>query len=925
MLALILFFSLSYLSMKTMLKNILMVSLSVFFYLYTAQPVYGRNDVLSKQNLTDRTVPVNTYPSVVFQEAHQLYLAGRALRDTLDMHTALIRLGRLYLDKYDPDEALSYFNRSFEMVKKHPGFVCLEGESQYYIGLCYYNKHAYNLAANWWNNGKKLLAYQNCSLVYARILAAEADYHLLSGRFLQAKENLDEALQMITKNTDPELSVQIYTTLGQVYHRLGDYNSSIISFHKAIDVSYLFNNKNLLPLPLIHLAFTQCFYNEFDLAAENLTMALDIAEKNEDYNAMGMTFSIMGIVEFIFQNHTQGIEYCNRALDLFNKTDNRVWKAQTHEHLFLLYMGLHDLISAEKEALETLEIRQQIKSDFSLGESYENLGILYLAMEQYENAKSANLKSLELRSKIKYRNGIASSLHKMGRTYFMLGEMDSAMFYLNKAHAIADSLDVKRGKAAILFSMSQVQESLGNTEEAYAIYKNYSALKDTIFNLSQIRKIEGFKKGLDIKSREKMISEQARRITLQQILLAGFTLMLTLVIILAWRLLLVTRKVRKSYQDLSERDALIHTYSNTVIRDKQEAERQIEILDKTLFNLDRTEKQLNWLFRFSNAGMAVVNRDDVLVKVNKYLADSLNYSVSELTGNSWEKICAPEDYKLEKEFLSNTVKTDHHTFTLEVTLIRKNGSGLKNRMFAHVFNDVNGNFEYSVFLFQDISHQRFFDSKMLFHQKYLKRLLYLMTLEVENLAQNVRQLKNLTYVENQATLLEQITRDIHNSLNMVDKVRLLQESLILEQGERFIDLAEIAKVSALDFPESSIRVTGQGIAFADKSVHHVFHHLIRNAIYHGHAGKININIRKSGEYVQVMIVDDGRGITDKERTDVLHAYIHPERSSYTGIGLYWVRQYVESHGGGLKIQRGKEKGTVVILLFLSKDSVKVPL
>jgi sensor histidine kinase regulating citrate/malate metabolism len=64
---------------------------------------------------------------------------------------------------------------------------------------------------------------------------------------------------------------------------------------------------------------------------------------------------------------------------------------------------------------------------------------------------------------------------------------------------------------------------------------------------------------------------------------------------------------------------------------------------------------------------------------------------------------------------------------------------------------------------------------------------------------------------------------------------------------------------------------------------------------------------------------------EEERFQILDAYLHPNVSKFRGIGLYWVRQYVELYGGGMKIQKRKDKGTDIILLFLSKDSIKVPL
>lgn len=865
------------------------------------------------------------FPEMAFQEAHQLFLAGRALKDTSDMHKALIIMGRIYLEQNKLDQAAHYFNHALEMTEKSPSYYCNYMESRYYLGRVAYEKNLFQDAFNWWDTGTYSEKVKGCGGLYNRLLVATGEYHLLIGNFLDVKSHLLQAIKLENDLVDEETIVRTRTLLGQAYHWLGVYDSAKYYFHDAINWCRHHDASYLLPEPMVFLGRTHSYLSEFDDATDYMLKALDYAQQYHRPNAMAIALTHLGILEYIFDNYHRGLDYCFSAMDVFRKTGYLPGQALVHEHLAINYIGQKDFKSAEAEVLKSLEIREKIGSRFGMSESYENLAVIYRNLGRFEDALEMNRKSLEIRREIGHQQGVSSSLYNLGLTYFTAGDIDQALDYFYQSLDLAKKLRSERGRVAILKAISAVYEAQGEMDKALDVYKQHSALKDSVLSKARIRRIEELKKQSEIQRREKLISDQSRQINIQQISLAGITILLMVGIFLARRLSIATRKIQQSYEELKKRDAIIHTYSNAVIREKEEAENKLRELEETKLKLEQIDEQYNWLVNLNLAGIARISPGRKWIQVNRVLSEMLGYHVSELTGFEWEKICHPQDLAIEQELFQNMLDGTIQDYNLEIRLYRKNGSLLKTVMIFRAFRDELNRLDFGIAVFSDVGYRKFYENKLLVYQNYLKRFLFLLSEEIETLASGLRNVSLIPDSDRVYQEWKTLNQDILNSLEMIDKIRALQDTFTPENGEWFVNLRELAQTAALDYPETMIEIHGSGIAFADQSVKFIFDHLIRNAIVHGNADKISIQIRRSKEYVQVMISDNGKGMKEEERFQILDAYLHPNVSKFRGIGLYWVRQYVELYGGGMKIQKRKDKGTDIILLFLSKDSIKVPL
>jgi len=96
----------------------------------------------------------------------------------------------------------------------------------------------------------------------------------------------------------------------------------------------------------------------------------------------------------------------------------------------------------------------------------------------------------------------------------------------------------------------------------------------------------------------------------------------------------------------------------------------------------------------------------------------------------------------------------------------------------------------------------------------------------------------------------------------------------------------------------------------------VVNNIFDNAVkYSRGKAKIYIQISQSSKYFKISFRDYGIGVPIKKQEKIFHKFlrIYDEESPSvkgTGLGLYWVREIINSHGGKVSVfSEGRDKGT----------------
>lgn len=87
----------------------------------------------------------------------------------------------------------------------------------------------------------------------------------------------------------------------------------------------------------------------------------------------------------------------------------------------------------------------------------------------------------------------------------------------------------------------------------------------------------------------------------------------------------------------------------------------------------------------------------------------------------------------------------------------------------------------------------------------------------------------------------------------------------------------------------------------------VLGNLLENAVRHG-AGAVRVEVSPAGDGVQVVVSDEGEGISPEVATRVFTRFWRGSRRTGTGLGLYIVKGLVEAHGGSVEVTRAPGGG-----------------
>jgi two-component system, OmpR family, phosphate regulon sensor histidine kinase PhoR len=164
------------------------------------------------------------------------------------------------------------------------------------------------------------------------------------------------------------------------------------------------------------------------------------------------------------------------------------------------------------------------------------------------------------------------------------------------------------------------------------------------------------------------------------------------------------------------------------------------------------------------------------------------------------------------------------------------------------------------------------------------------------------------------------------------------------------DLLDVAKIEAGQFRQHKVltdigrildeimtlmrpRAEEQGVELAlacenlppvqadPKSLEEVFNNLISNAVnYSPDGGKVTVNARGLGEYIEVSVEDTGVGISPEELPKIFDKFYrikHPKTRKVvgSGLGLAIVRGAVEAHHGTIDVKSVLNQGTTFRVLL----------
>jgi signal transduction histidine kinase len=117
-----------------------------------------------------------------------------------------------------------------------------------------------------------------------------------------------------------------------------------------------------------------------------------------------------------------------------------------------------------------------------------------------------------------------------------------------------------------------------------------------------------------------------------------------------------------------------------------------------------------------------------------------------------------------------------------------------------------------------------------------------------------------------------------------------------------------------EFQRIRIRISGEGSTegwFDFKKLERAFLNLLLNAceVVPAQSGKIDIQLTRRGESLEIRIEDNGPGIAEAVRDRLFEPFVSHGKENGTGMGLTVVQKILQDHGGDVTVEQTSASGT----------------
>ncbi len=359
---------------------------------------------------------------------------------------------------------------------------------------------------------------------------------------------------------------------------------------------------------------------------------------------------------------------------------------------------------------------------------------------------------------------------------------------------------------------------------------------------------------------------------------------------------------------------------------------EIEERLRTEGALKESEVRFRTVFEGAPVGIGLVNSTWGFMDINLALTEMLGFSLEELRQAGLEHIVHPEELSPAKTIFRDIMRGDRDFYQREGRYRRKDGTWMWGHINVAAIRDESGEFLFAVWMLVDITQEKAIQAEISAYQERLRALASELSLTEErerrllaaDLHDHIGQILALAQIklgalrqeaaspESQASVTEvrdyigqaiRYTRSLTYELGLPILYDLGLESALEWLAEQMHEQHGLTVQVHRDQQAKPLGEAARVLVFR------VVRELLTNVVKHAQASSVDISIAKDGQFLRIMVVDDGVGFDTAEAG--------PRAGKSSGYGLFSIRERLTSLGGLVKINSLPGQGTQV--------SITVPL
>jgi len=541
---------------------------------------------------------------------------------------ALSTVGRAYSLTGHHQEAIDHLLQALELIgqdEKHE----ITGYTYEWLGVAYRDLSQYQEARDAANKAYALFHQSNDLTGVAHASNSLGLIAWRTGEYDRSLDYLHEALRLRITLKDKGLTAKTYNNLGVVYFQIADYEKALDHYFQSLRVREEIEDDTGIAIVLSNIGKTYKEWGKTDEAMEYFKRSYDKATAIDNNRAIGYALNNIGSVYEKRGEYESALEYYEKSLARYEHYGlegvilNLNCIAVIHNHLDNNEMAREFSNRAYAEALQSDNIEGQATA-------LRNIGIAYRNQRDTENALDNFFRSLRLYQKIGQRELIKD-------TYLAISDLYT---------------DMDDHKSALLY------------------YKQYDALKDSLFNDEIAKNIDQMRirYETDKKEQENVILRKERE--RQQVIIQSNKKILTLIIAILVIIAIFASVLYGFYRQKLKAIVLLEESNIKISHQRDEIENKNKDLEITINKLKNSEYFLSESQRAARIGSFILDITTGIWTSSETL-DSIFGIDSSYTRdvNGWLQIVHPEQREEMRAYLQDEVLNEHHSFDTDYCVI----------------------------------------------------------------------------------------------------------------------------------------------------------------------------------------------------------------------------------------------------------------
>ena len=324
----------------------------------------------------------------------------------------------------------------------------------------------------------------------------------VAGKFIQSIESLKKCEKIARKEADEEMLANVTYQMGALYNAQARYKESF----------------------------------------EVLLESLNLFEKSNDNASVALVLNVLAIGYKKIGNKAEAESTMLRALSIYESLQNEGGQADVLHNLGNYYAEINEFDTALEYYAKQEKLDKKANYQPGLAYLYEAVGNVFSKQDFHLKANLKLNAALEIWQKIEGKKQEASVLMKLGLNEAQLGRREDGRIKILKALDIAKNENDRENEQEAILALSHLAVEVDNYKNAYILYGQYNALKDSlrsekvttqINNLSASYEAEKKEREIELLKSENLLKdEQLSKKRIQQVQFAALILFLIGVIIM---------------------------------------------------------------------------------------------------------------------------------------------------------------------------------------------------------------------------------------------------------------------------------------------------------------------------------------------------------------------------------------------------------